>query len=875
MAIDPHYRKTQLVIRFAHECKTNLKIFWVRAETFTTFTEDFLKIYSALKPNLRKSAALLDQETLLKRTKTLLENASDTWLLILDNADNFDNFFDTQANSTSIDDCLPAFGRILLTTRDPRFQGGFSSVENSLEVKVMEINDARVLLDKTIPQELRDGAKQETMDRLVQLMGNLPLAIAQAAVNIRNLRVTPDAYVELYKQKRNRVKQLKAPFLDVKATDHRNRIQDVHVTWEISFEFLEQKHPASMTLLNYCSMFHWRGISNTVLKKLPEFENLDELQFRNVVEPLSQSSLVSITDHPSGNFELDLHPITYECINLRISSKNRKFGLEKAAQVLSAEMPPASFGLLTRRFETTDRTFSRSLLPHALSVIEQVSDASLNAIPTVRLMQSAISWLIQLKRKDEAFTVCRPALKSAHRVKPVSDIDVQVIRMQMVWLLWGRRGYKKMLELVTEAFESEASGELEMEQLSPGAADLCDESTLQMFLLIGLRARKSKDLYPVLNSLIVGAQKPGQLRRLKGIQKFALTLQVEKEPKLALTLCDRCMSVYSEVDESALQPCERLDLAFTLSIKARILNISSQRHSDTVLHREEGGQVLALFQWALREYLKADGVRSFDAWSSAYEASKLARKLGQVHAGLQALQDLITPLANDTSVRNLSTGEKEAIGHFMEELFWYGQLLEVLRSRQKGSQLKRIRSSLVTILQRSDLDILDIMADPSTMNSAAIYIMKTGDPAKGEKILTRALALSSESLYFDNRKVWKLIHYNKMLAMLQQPEKLVEAIDFRSKHSKDIEGLEKKHGTLEKYFTRFNEVKRIYDMAKEMRDRSQLSFKDDWWNEHSLELNEAELFYGLPFMEGQNGQCVSTGRETLHVHFPFIFSDEE
>jgi hypothetical protein len=121
-------------------------VFWIRAKSFSNFAKDFVIIYSKLDPKAGNATSFLNQDVLLGRTTGLMEQTADSWFLILDNADNLDEFTWSPDNPKGIDVHLPKTGRILLTTRDPRFEGEFAPVNNSLRVDVIDNSKARMLL---------------------------------------------------------------------------------------------------------------------------------------------------------------------------------------------------------------------------------------------------------------------------------------------------------------------------------------------------------------------------------------------------------------------------------------------------------------------------------------------------------------------------------------------------------------------------------------------------------------------------------------------------------------------------------------------------------------------------------------------------------
>ncbi|KAM0595390.1 hypothetical protein ACHAP6_000221 [Verticillium nonalfalfae] len=251
------------------------------------------------------TGAVLDDH--LEQTRDYLEQYPGDWLLILDNADDMTTFRE------SMESYLPMRGRILVTTRDPRFQGDCGAPDDGMNVVPMDDEQSVKLLLKLIPARLQKGAEDESARarELVDLLGNLPLAIAQAAANIIDQQVSLSEYAAAFREATDKFEALKASTHDRRTRDPRNAVQSVALTWQISFERLEQSSPLSVTLLGYLACLHWDSVPRDLLRQFPEFAGLSDMEFRNVLARLIQLSLVeeyAVDDWP----QLRMHPMTHE-----------------------------------------------------------------------------------------------------------------------------------------------------------------------------------------------------------------------------------------------------------------------------------------------------------------------------------------------------------------------------------------------------------------------------------------------------------------------------------------------------------------------------------------------------------------------------------
>lgn len=132
---------------------------------------------------------------------------------------------------------------------------------------------------------------------------------------------------------------LHGSFRDVQTMDVRNRVQSVLVTWELSFQFLEENYPQSIILLKYCSMLHWRNIPGFTIQLLPEFQGITDVRFRSVVVRLLHWSLISITQYGSKYIEISIHPLVHERISQRFSLEECKGYPTAVVGILATTIP--------------------------------------------------------------------------------------------------------------------------------------------------------------------------------------------------------------------------------------------------------------------------------------------------------------------------------------------------------------------------------------------------------------------------------------------------------------------------------------------------------------------------------------------------------
>ena len=182
---------------YAESRSRNGHVFWVRCEQYASFSQDFGKIFETLQGSTQSVPQDAGNDTILKRSCQALDKL-DNFLLVLDNADDLDQFLGKAAGTTSFTAHLPSKGDILITTRDPRFLGGFVPAGQGMRIEQLKRCDAEALLNKSIPGHLVNTVRQEETTLLLDMLGDLPLAIAQAAANINELQLSLSEYISAY-----------------------------------------------------------------------------------------------------------------------------------------------------------------------------------------------------------------------------------------------------------------------------------------------------------------------------------------------------------------------------------------------------------------------------------------------------------------------------------------------------------------------------------------------------------------------------------------------------------------------------------------------------------------------------------------------------
>ncbi|KAM0270411.1 hypothetical protein ACHAQH_009469 [Verticillium albo-atrum] len=207
--------KTQVALQMAFwtmKNKPEWHVFWLPALSLATFDQACGEIARLLGLERAESA---DAKDLVRRF--LESDASNRWLIIIDNADDED-VMEGGAHGPrghSICDFLPRSdrGRILFTTRNQRIATRLAQSE-VVDLSEMNAEEARDLMEKSLINK-RLLADDKGVADLLKALTNLPLAIAQAAAYLNEMKVSVAEYLRLLRNtERDMVELLETEFSD-------------------------------------------------------------------------------------------------------------------------------------------------------------------------------------------------------------------------------------------------------------------------------------------------------------------------------------------------------------------------------------------------------------------------------------------------------------------------------------------------------------------------------------------------------------------------------------------------------------------------------------------------------------------------------------
>ena len=348
--------KTQLAIEYAHRFAGAYDLaWWVDAERSELIGEQFGALGAELK--------CVEPEATMERLRSAVLGSlreRDRWLLVFDNA----------ANPEDLRVWLPGGpGHVLITSRERQW----AEVASPVEVDVLTRAESTAILS-----DRGSGLTSSDAGHLAGRLGDLPLAVAQAAGYLAATGMPPTEYANL---------------LDARATEILDQGRPVSyprslaAATRLSTEQLARDDRAAAQLASLCAFLAPEPIPENLLTeavdKLPsplKARAGDPIAWRNTLRHLTRQSLARI-DHRG----LQMHRLTQAILRDRLSPARAATIRARAEAILAASDPghpqdPATWPRWAR------------LMPHILA-----ADLGMTADPGLRALACQANWYLQAR----------------------------------------------------------------------------------------------------------------------------------------------------------------------------------------------------------------------------------------------------------------------------------------------------------------------------------------------------------------------------------------------------------------------------------------------------------------------------------------------
>ena len=337
--------KTQLATEYAYRHASDYElVWWVRSEEPAKLASDYAGLATAL--DLPEKDAQ-EQAVAVEAVRRWLEQ-NQGWLLVFDNV----------PGPEDVRERLPRgqTGHVIVTSRNPNWSG----VASPLSVQLWDRDESVDFLLKRTRQDGQEGA-----DALADALGDLPLALEQAAAYIEETECSLSHYLVVFKEHQSELLAKPSETQDYQST--------VATTWELAFQRIEEEVPAAADLLNLCAFLASDDIPLDLIRAGAEHlpDRLatavqDSLALDKAIAALLRYSLVE----RSGD-ALSVHRLVQAVARDRLAEDAGRAWVE------------AALGLVNDAFPSSIQTDMQTwpvcsvLLPHALAAAGHAEELEL------------------------------------------------------------------------------------------------------------------------------------------------------------------------------------------------------------------------------------------------------------------------------------------------------------------------------------------------------------------------------------------------------------------------------------------------------------------------------------------------------------------
>jgi tetratricopeptide (TPR) repeat protein len=324
--------KSQLAVEYAHRHLGEYGlIWWVAAEQPLAVPGQLV----ALARRLGIPEAAEQAETIQALWDELRQ--FDRWLLIFDNAD----------DSRGLRPYWPpSNGQVLVTSRNP----AWASLAATARVDVLPRGEAVMFMRR------RAGLDAKAAEALAEALGDLPLALEQAAAYLDETAISAGEYLELLGERASQLYALGTPS---------SSEETIATTWTVSLQRIRGQVPVAEDLLTLCAFLAPDDIPRALLPNHPDAlpERLatvvcDRVAYQQAIAALHRYSLTTV----SGD-ALSVHRLVQAVIRKELSLEQTMTWTGTAIRLFRASFPDDSYEI--RTWPECGR-----LLPHALTAAD-------------------------------------------------------------------------------------------------------------------------------------------------------------------------------------------------------------------------------------------------------------------------------------------------------------------------------------------------------------------------------------------------------------------------------------------------------------------------------------------------------------------------
>ena len=388
--------KTQLAVEYAYKHRWDYDlIWWLVAEDVAGLTLAYAQLGQQLGLKFSEDNSSDDIRHVVRQVL----NQRSRWLLIFDGAI-------TPQQVAPFLPPKPIAGNVLITSRNPNW----SDVGGIVPLGPLKRGESIALLRK----RTKRNDTNESASKLSQALGDLPIALNQAAAVIDKSHISFTAYLA-------RFEQLWAELLQ-KGIRLDQQPDAVAMTWELSIRQLESTSPAGMDLLNLCAFLAPQPIKRSFLigceqRMPPQVRETmrDASLFHAAVGTLRAYSMME-----GDEAQIAVHPMVAAAARHRLDRDAARRWIDVAVRCVAG-----SFSFQSDDITTWSGT--GELLAHALAAAEFGENEDVALLEVAELLDHAGRYLYRVGQLVQAKDLLDRAMRIHERVSGMTHPKVAAV----------------------------------------------------------------------------------------------------------------------------------------------------------------------------------------------------------------------------------------------------------------------------------------------------------------------------------------------------------------------------------------------------------------------------------------------------------------
>lgn len=428
--------KTQIALEYAYRYADNyLVIWWLHCEEPETLASDYAAL--ARRINLPEQD-LPEQQMIIEAVRRWLEQHSDC-LLIFDNVEDFKGILNYLPRGSSTQ-------RVLITSRHP----DWGNIGQSITVQTWPREDSKYFLCNRTAQEDNSGA-----DKLAEELGDLPLALEQAAAYINATKLSLQDYLDLFRFRRKKLWGKEKPA----AGYHENTVA---TTWQLAMETVKETTVMGVHILNLCAFLAPEDIPRSLLGYISEYlpgqmaeDFKDPLNINEGIQALIHYSLIA-----ADTETLSIHRLVQTVVSDMMLDEEKRIIIRAVLKTLNKVFPNEHYND-PRCWPTCS-----SLLPHAQVSINHVKHSQDSFFEVADILYKMASYLHARAFYSEAESLFRHSLSLKEVRFGLAHLEVASVLKKLGKLLHDQGKFAEAEEFMHKALS------IRENQLGPNHPDV-------------------------------------------------------------------------------------------------------------------------------------------------------------------------------------------------------------------------------------------------------------------------------------------------------------------------------------------------------------------------------------------------------------------